>query len=135
MPSFLQRVAIKFGLLPSSSGRRVVYSIPVHTFSPRRGSRSIMRAYRENGWLQMVVGTVAEAVAAPQWRVCKATTKAAQKRFTSMAAAVVDPRERREERAKALRTGDLTEVRGHELAALLTAPTPLAPGREVLKLL
>lgn len=135
MASFLQRVAQKFGLLPSSSGRPLVYSIPVHTFSPRRGSRSIMRAYRENGWLQMVVDTVADSVAAPCWRVYKATSKTAQRRFSSISKAVVDPRERRQEQQKALSTGDLTEVPEHELTRLLTAPTPLAPGREVLKVL
>jgi len=128
-------VAMKFGLLPNGGGRPLVYSIPVNTFAPRRGSRSVMLAYRHHGLFQMVVDTVAESVASPPWHVYKATTRAAQKRFTSMAKSVLDPRERWEERAKALRTGDMVEVPGHELEALLTAPTPLAPGREVLKLL
>lgn len=126
---------MKFGLLPSSSGRPLVYSVPVHTFAPRRGSRSIMRAYREHGLFQAVVDTVAESVASPPWTVYKATSRVAQRRYASVAKAELDPRARSEERAKALRRGELTEVPGHELEQLLTSPSPLAPGREVLKVL
>lgn len=69
MASFLRRLAKALGLLPTRGP--LVHAIPVFSFSPRRGTREVLVAYRENGWLRAVVDTVADAVATPQWKAYK----------------------------------------------------------------
>ncbi|RYY92866.1 MAG: portal protein, partial [Chitinophagaceae bacterium] len=54
MASLVHRTLKALGLLPTPRGS-LVHALPVVSFSPRRGSREVLRAYKENGWLRTVV--------------------------------------------------------------------------------
>ena len=61
MASLFRRALKTLGLLPARGP--LVHALPIVSFSPRRGSRQVLLAYREIAWLRTVVDTVAEAVA------------------------------------------------------------------------
>ncbi|RKH03388.1 phage portal protein [Corallococcus sp. CA053C] len=132
MASLFHRALKALGMLPAPRGP-LVHALPVVSFSPRRGSREVLRAYKENGWLRTVVDTVAEAVATPRWRVYK--------RAHPGILGVLDPRLKSANpalRTKALKdataSGELVELPDHELLRLLEAPHPRYPGRAFRKL-
>ncbi|TQF14198.1 phage portal protein [Myxococcus llanfairpwllgwyngyllgogerychwyrndrobwllllantysiliogogogochensis] len=134
MASLFRRALKAVGLLPTHSGP-LVYALPVVSFSPRRGSRAVLAAYRENGWLGAVVDTVADAVATPRWKAYKRVAHGDAKRWHG------DPRWRstvKAERRRALEegteAGELVELPAHEILRLLESPHPEFPGRELRKL-
>lgn len=130
MASFVRRVKRALGLLPSQGP--IVRILPIPSFSPRRGSREVMLAYREIAWLRAVVDTVAEATATPAWKVYKPAQPGAGQTDQRLKSA------NRELRTKALKeateAGELVELPDHELLRLLEAPHPRYPGRAYRKL-
>ncbi|MBN8466174.1 phage portal protein [Corallococcus exiguus] len=132
MASFIRRAFKALGLLPGPHGS-LVHALPLVSFSPRRGSREVLRAYKENGWLRTVVDTVAEAVATPRWRVYKRARPgvlgALDHRLKS-----ANPRLRTKALKEATASGELVELPDHELLRLLEAPHPRYPGRAFRKL-
>ncbi|CAM3463588.1 phage portal protein [Corallococcus sp. ZKHCc1 1396] len=134
MASLFRRTLKALGFLPTRRGP-LVNGLPLFSFSPRRGSREVLAAYRENGWLRAVVDTVADAVATPRWKVYKRVG-------SSYGKSGADPRwrsplsgERKKALADGVRAGALVELPAHELLSLLEAPHPQFPGRELLKLM
>ena len=127
-------------LLGPSVGRPLVHALPLLPFSPRRGSRAVLTAYRENAWLRAVVDTVAEATATPRLRVLKPVT--AKGKALALSCKALSPLERGRDgglaRHKALtrgvERGDLVELHQHELLNLLEYPHPLFTGRSLRKL-
>ncbi|WP_141620091.1 phage portal protein [Myxococcus sp. AB036A] len=131
--SLARRILKALGVLPTHHGP-LVHALPVFSFAPRRGSREVLVAYRENGWLRAVIDTVADAVATPRWKAYRRVASRGAKRW--------DPRWKsldRDERRKAIeeasKEGDLVELPHHEVLRLLDAPHPEFPGREVRKLM
>ncbi|MFP2961835.1 phage portal protein [Myxococcus sp. 1LA] len=133
MASFLRRVAKALGLLPTRGP--LVHAIPVFSFSPRRGTREVLVAYRENGWLRAVVDTVADAVATPQWKAYKRVAAKGGKRWDDPRWKSLNRHERRKALKEATRTGELVELPQHEVLRVLESPHPQFPGREVRKLM
>lgn len=134
MASLVRRALTALGFLPTRKGP-LVHGLPVFSFSPRRGSREVLAAYRENGWLRVIVDTVADAVATPRWKVYKRVGGGLGK-------SGADPRwrsplvgERRKSLAEGVQSGALVELPSHELLNILEAPHPEHPGRELLKLM
>jgi len=138
MASILRRAARRLskalGFLPSSRGP-IVYALPITSFSPRRGSAAVLAAYRQNGWLQAVVSTVADAVATPRWRAFKRVRHEGARSWGDPRWQSADRIERRKALSDATSTGDLVEVPEHEVLRLLHSPHPEFPGREVRKLI
>lgn len=133
MATLLSRVkaALFGGFLRMPTGP-LVHVVPVQTFSPRRGSRAVLDAYQENGWLQLLVDTVAESVARPRWRVFKPTNsrgKAALHEAKRLA-----PVERQKLLAGHTKRGNLVELEEHELLTLLEKPHPKYTGFAYRKL-
>ncbi|NBC40464.1 phage portal protein [Corallococcus exiguus] len=135
MASILFRVAKALGLVPTprGGGQQLVHALPLVSFSPRRGSREVLRAYKENAWLRLVVDTVAEKVATPRWRVYKRARPGVlgvlDQRLKS-----ADPALRTKALKDASAAGELVELPDHELLRLLEAPHPKYPGRAYRKL-
>lgn len=107
----------------------LVWSVPVMSMSPRRGSRQVEVAYRTNAWLRAVVDTVANGTATPRWRAYK-----------PVGGGRADPRLKsalHSERRKALneltKQRELVEVE-HEIIRLLEHPSPEFTGRSLRKL-
>ncbi|QSQ19316.1 phage portal protein [Pyxidicoccus parkwayensis] len=132
MASLSRRILKALGLLPTTRGP-LVHALPVASFSPRRGTREVLAAYRENGWLRAVVDTVADAVATPRWKAYKRVGGRA-KRWTDPRWKALDRRERRKALEDATKAGELVELPAHEVLRLLESPHPEFPGREVRKL-
>ncbi|QSQ17228.1 phage portal protein [Myxococcus landrumensis] len=132
MASLVRRAFQALGLLPVHQGP-IVRILPVPSFSPRRGSREVLLAYREIAWLRTVVDTVAEATATPTWKVYKRTRPNGlsrdDRRLKSSDKAV-----RTKAMKEAAEAGDLVDLPDHELLRLLEAPHPRYPGRAYLKL-
>jgi Phage portal protein len=133
------KAALSGLLLGSQAGRPVVHGIPLFPQSPRRGSRSVLSAYRENAWLQAVVDTVAEAVATPRWRVLVPVSEEGKRLARvckAMTAAEKDLRgqlERHKALARGVSRGHLVELEEHELLNILESPHPTFTGRELRK--
>lgn len=132
MASFVHRALKALGLLSGPQGS-LVHALPIVSYSPRRGSREVLRAYKENGWLRTVVDTVAEAVATPRWRVYKRSRPGVlgvlDQRLKS-----ANPRLRAKALKDATASGELVDLPDHELLRLMEAPHPRYPGRAYRKL-
>lgn len=94
---------------------------------PRRGSRELIRAYKEMPWLKKVVDTSADSVGRACWKVLRLTDKAGQrKRDFSLRAA---PFESRWRRLNALaEIGEVEEVPDHNILRLLSDPNDFFTG-------
>lgn len=127
-------------LLGPNAGRPMVHAIPLLPYSPRRGSRAVLSAYRTNAWLRAVVDTVADATATPRWRVLKPVTpygKALAQECKSLgthARARDGGLERHKALARGVDRGDLVEYFSHELLNILETPHPTFTGRALRKL-
>ena len=134
------KAALSGLLLGPTPGRPLVHALPLLPFSPRRGSRAVLAAYRENAWVRAVVDTVAEATATPRWRVlvpASSQGKALAHRAKHLAAheRTRDGRlERHKALARGVERGDLVELHQHELLTLLESPHPAFTGRSLRKL-
>ncbi len=133
MASLLRRAMKALGMLPTTLGP-IVHAIPVFSFGPRRGSREVLIAYRENGWPRAVVDTVADAVATPTWKAYKRVGFGGVKRYDARWKSAAR-HERRKALEEATQAGDLVELPEHEVLRLLESPHPEYPGREMHKLL
>lgn len=126
-------------LLGPNAGRPLVHSIPLLPYSPRRGSRAVLAAYRTNAWLRAVVDTVAEATATPSWKVLVPVSVEGKSLAHSVKALGIEAqgRDGRLERHKALSRGvaqgHLVELGEHELLNILESPHPLFTGRALRK--
>jgi HK97 family phage portal protein len=136
------KAALSGLFLGRQAGRPLVYAIPVRTFSPRRGTREVLAAYRENAWLRAVVHTVAGAVATPSWRVFLPVTTQGKRLLRSCKAVGADRRaglegvlERHKSLAGGVARGDVVEVHQHELLSILQHPHPKHTGRAYRELM
>jgi phage portal protein BeeE len=110
-------------------------SIAAYAPTPRRGSREVLIAFRENGWLQACVGLVSDAVAAPRWRAYKRVTSNEGRPVRDHGLALASFEVRRRE-LKALRSrSELVELPDHELLGILAAPNSEMSGRACLRLI
>ncbi|WP_238539708.1 phage portal protein [Corallococcus macrosporus] len=133
MASLFRRAMKALGMLPTTRGP-IVHALPVFSFGPRRGSREVLIAYRENGWLRAVVDTVADAVATPTWKAYKRVGFGGVKRYDARWKSAAR-HERRKALEEATHAGELVELPEHEVLRLLESPHPEYPGRELRKLL
>ncbi|QDE94095.1 portal protein [Myxococcus xanthus] len=131
MATFIRRALASLGLLPTHQGP-LVRILPLSSFSPRRGSREVLLAYREIAWLRAVVDTVAEAVATPAWKVYKPAQPGAGR--TDQRVKSADRALRTKALKEATEAGELVELPDHELLRLLDSPHPRYPGRAYRKL-
>lgn len=132
MASLATRILRKLGL--RSAGRPLITAIPLSSFSPRRGERQVLAAFREHAYLQAVVSTVADAVATPRWHVYKPVASGVEGRALRSALKSASFEERQKLLKSATQDGELVEVRGHELVNMLEAPHPKFSGRAYRKL-
>lgn len=129
------KAALSGLLLGPDTGRPLVHALPLLPFSPRRGARSVLVAYRENAWLRAVVDTVAEATATPRWRILKPVTAQGKALAASCKALGMESRtrdgrlERHKALARGLERGHLVECTSHELLNILEFPHPDFTGR------
>ncbi|WP_224364218.1 phage portal protein [Hyalangium versicolor] len=128
------KTALSRLLMGPHAGRPLVYAIPIPTFSPRRGSRAILDAYAEDGWLQGIVDTVADSVAAVHWRVYK-PVPGSTKAWPSYRVKSLAPGARHKALKDATAAGGWVELPDHEVLRLLAAPHPKLSGWSWMRLL
>lgn len=100
---------------------------------PRRGSRELLEAYASMPSLQLVVGTVADAVANVEWRAYERKSKSGKVKDFSLRVA---SHQSRAVRLRALiDTGEAEEAPDHPVIKLLSDPNDHFTGPQFIKLI